>query len=176
VSVAVSFRAAAVEDARAIAEVHVEGWRWGYRDILPATVLDTLDVDERTARWTALLTDPRPGDRRVVAVDAGGPIVGFVATGAADDDVAPPPEGAGELFAIYLRDGWQGRGLGRGLLAAARRSLAEAGFAVAVLWVFDANERARRVYEAGGWRPDGATGVHRFEGGERAVLRYELQV
>ena len=171
----VSFRAATVEDAREIAEVHVEGWRWGYPDILPATVLDALDVDERATRWAAFLTDPRPGDRRVVAVDEGGRIVGFVATGAAGDDVAPPPEGAGELFAIYLRDGWQGRGVGRSLLRQARRALADGGFTTAVLWVFDANVRAREVYEADGWRPDGATGIHRFDGGERAVLRYEIR-
>ena len=174
-SVAVSFRAAAVEDARAIAEVHVEGVEDGRGEDVSVAPAPALDVDERTARWTALLTDPRPGDRRVVAVDDGGPIVGFVATGAADDDVAPPPEGAGELFAIYLRDGWQGRGVGRALLAEARRALASAGFGVAVLWVFEGNERARYVYEAGGWRPDGATGVHRFEGGERTVLRYGIQ-
>ena len=174
-SVPVSFRAAAVEDARAIAEVHVEGWRWGYRSILPSSLLDALDIDGRTTRWAAMLSDPRPSDRRVVAVDEGGRIVGFVATGLADDDFAPPPEGAGELFAIYLRDGWQGRGVGRALLAEARRALASAGFGVAVLWVFEGNERARYVYEAGGWRPDGATGVHRFEGGERTVLRYGIQ-
>ena len=29
----VAIRAARPEDAHAIAEVHVEGWRWGYRDI-----------------------------------------------------------------------------------------------------------------------------------------------
>ena len=64
----VTIRAATVADARAIAEVHVEGWRWGYRDLLPATVLDALDVDEREAWWAANLTDAgsplRPRRRR----------------------------------------------------------------------------------------------------------------
>lgn len=153
----------------------MDGWRWGYRDILPATVLDALDVDDRAVRWAEMMAEPRPGDARIVGIDATDRVIGFVSTGLADADFAPPPAGAGELFALYVRDGWQGRGVGRALLAEARRALASAGFGVAVLWVFDGNERARHVYEAGGWRPDGATGVHRFDGGARAVLRYEIR-
>jgi ribosomal protein S18 acetylase RimI-like enzyme len=63
----------------------------------------------------------------------------------------------GEVSSIYVvPEGW-GMGAGRRLMAAAVRSLTEAGFSYATLWVLDSNSRARRFYEAGSWRPDGAT-------------------
>jgi GNAT superfamily N-acetyltransferase len=168
----VTIRAATPADARAIAEVHVEGWRWGYRDLLPAAVLEGLDVTEREAWWIANLADPSLRSDRVVAERVDDVIVGFAACGPADAGLAPPPAGAGELFAIYLRDGSQGTGVGRALLAAARVAMRGSGFTTAVLWVFEANTRARNFYEADGWALDGVTSTYRFAGGERPVVRY----
>ena len=168
-----TLRPATVADARAIAEVHVDGWRWGYRGLLPDAIIDGLDVDTREAQWVSGFTDRwQEGDACVLAEDDAGRAIGFVACGPAADEFAPPPAGAGEVYALYVRDGWQGTGVGRALLTAAHDALAAHGFDLAVLWVFAANDRARRFYGAAGWRHDGVTGVHRFEGGERTVLRY----
>jgi len=41
-------------------------------------------------------------------------------------------------------------------MAAALGRLGGAGFGQVILWVLDSNARARRFYEAGGWRADGA--------------------
>ncbi|HUQ39529.1 MAG TPA: hypothetical protein VM030_05200, partial [Acidimicrobiales bacterium] len=51
-------RVAGVEDARAIAEVHVASWLAAYRGIIDDDVLDGLSVDARAARWVENLTDP----------------------------------------------------------------------------------------------------------------------
>ena len=40
-------------------------------------------------------------------------------------------------------------------MAAALGRLGEGGFDQVTLWVLDSNARARRFYEAGGWRADG---------------------
>jgi ribosomal protein S18 acetylase RimI-like enzyme len=61
----------------------------------------------------------------------------------------------GEVYAIYVDPGCQGRGAGRRLLAAATRLLADAGFAGAGLWVLSGNHPARRFYESQGWHRDG---------------------
>ena len=45
----VTVRDATVDDARAIAEVHVASWRWAYRGQLPDDLLDGLSVDDPTA-------------------------------------------------------------------------------------------------------------------------------
>ena len=167
----VAIRDARPQDARAVAEVHVEGWRWGYRGILPDEHLDGLSVDEREAVWLHGLNDPVRGTGRFVAVDDDH-VVGFIGTGPGDDDFAPPPPGAAEVYAIYLREAAQGTGVGRALLERATDAMRANGYRHAVLWVFEANDRARRFYEAAGWSPDGARAEHRFDGGSRPVLRY----
>jgi GNAT superfamily N-acetyltransferase len=50
----------------------------------------------------------------------------------------------------------QGGGIGRALMVSALASLATLGAARAVLWVLAGNAPARRFYERGGWRGDGA--------------------
>lgn len=62
----------------------------------------------------------------------------------------------GEIYAIYLVPAAWDEGIGRQLMAAALGRLGEAGFGQVILWVLDSNVRARRFYEAGGWRADGA--------------------
>jgi len=172
---AITIRDARPEDARAIAEVHVEGWRWGYRDILPAEHLASLSIDEREADWHQGLIDPAPGSARFVAIDDAG-VVGFAGIGLADDDFAPPPSGAAELYAIYVREAAKRTGVGRALIERATDAMRANGSRHAVLWVFEANDRARRFYEAVGWSPDGARAEHRFDGGSRPVLRFAREL
>jgi GNAT superfamily N-acetyltransferase len=168
-------RAATVDDARAVAEVHNEGWRWGYRGLVPQAVLDARDDDSSEQRWIHAFTDEwREGEATFLAEDDAGRAIGMISCGPAAQNYGPsPPQGFGEVYALYLRGGVQGSGVGRALLVRGVDHLREAGFQRAVLWVIDANERARRFYEADGWRPDGETGRHRFEDdGEIRVVRY----
>lgn len=172
-----TIRGATVADARAIAEVHVEGWAWGYRGLLPDEVIAARDVGVREAQWTEGFTERwRDGDACFVAEDADGRVVGFVACGVADDEHVAPPEGAGEVYSIYLREGVQGTGIGRALFAKAEEALRANGFASGVLWVLEANGRSRRFYEAAGWRWDGTVGEHRFDCDGRRILRYAVDL
>jgi RimJ/RimL family protein N-acetyltransferase len=41
-----------------------------------------------------------------------------------------------------------------------------------VLWVLEANERARRFYERGGWKADGETRVEAISGQPVPQVRY----
>ena len=167
-----TIRPASVEDARAIAEVHVEGWSWGYRGLIPDEVIEALDVDAREAEWVLGFTERwRDGDGCLVW-EHGGRALGFVAFGPAADEHAPPPPGAGEVYSIYLRDDAAGTGVGRELLSAAEGSLIERGFPSAVLWVMETNRRARRFYEIAGWRSDGARAEHRFGDLALPIVRY----
>jgi GNAT superfamily N-acetyltransferase len=174
----VRIRAATVDDARAIAEVQNEGWRWGYRGFVPDRVLDERDDDATERRWVEAFTDEwRDGDAVFLAHD-GGRAIGMLASGPAVEryGVEPPPD-AGEVQALYLRDGVQGTGVGRALLARGHEHLRDAGFVRAVLWVLERNELARRFYSIAGWRPDGSTGEFRFDDGVAAgVVRYVIEL
>jgi len=151
----VSIRRAQPADAPAIAAVHVRSWQAAYRGLLPADYLNGLDPAQRTARWEATLRGLDWPGRGVLVAEQDGQVVGFAGfspTRDADLD----PLATGEVATIYLLPQAWRQGHGRGLMAGALASLGEAGFREAALWVLDTNQRARRFYEAGGWRPDGA--------------------
>ena len=74
-------------------------------------------------------------------------IVGTVAA------VPDPDESCrGHLQALYVDPGHWGRGIGRRCTTPPSSHLRAAGFRVAVLWVLEANVRARAMYERWGWR------------------------
>lgn len=140
-----------LSDAAAIAEVHVRGWRWAYRDLLPADYLAGLSVGRRQDRWAKELSAPSPTRTRVALVD--GRVCGFASAGPCRD---PDLRGtdAWELYAIYLDPTVVGRGIGRALLAA---SLGDVPPEVSLvsLWVLEGNSSAQAFYRAAGFTPDG---------------------
>jgi ribosomal protein S18 acetylase RimI-like enzyme len=144
-------RPARPADARAIEAVHVAAWRDAYAGLMPGEFLASLDPDEWAARRRGMLTDPAEGTFELV-FEAGRQVAGFVHAGPARGGFP-----GGEVYAIYVDPGCQGRGAGRALLAAAERRLAEAGFSDVSLWVLADNGAARGFYESQGWRCEGST-------------------
>lgn len=167
----VAIREAAIDDAPAIAEVHVASWRWAYRGQLPDETLAALDVAEREARWREAILD-----RAMIVLVAAddGSIVGFASAGPSEDDDALP--GTGDLYAIYLEEHAAGRGMGRALLERATDGMRSAGFSRASLWVLETNERARRFYERAGWAWDGTRSSHQAQCSNAPIVRYALDL
>jgi len=138
---------------------------------MPDSYLDGLMdlLPERTARWRRWLEEAPPW---VAASDAG-EVIGFAGCGPSRDEDATPSV-IGEITGIYvLAEHWD-TGVGRRLMRACLASLQEAGFAEATLWVLDSNVRARRFYERGGWRPDGASKDDAREGLTLHEVRYRI--
>ena len=135
-------RAARVEDAERIAEIHVRSWQGGYRGLIPQDYLDALDPAQRVDVWVGRLTGTDWSRSGCLVVTGGdGVLAGFADFGASRDADSDPDQ-AGEVRAIYLApDAW-GKGSGRGLMSAVLRHLAQAGYAEATLWVLDTNIRA----------------------------------
>jgi RimJ/RimL family protein N-acetyltransferase len=180
-------RSARVEDAPAIAEVHVTAWQVGYAHLMPAEFLASLDVAEREERWRSMLTRTPRAETLVAERDAR--IVGICGYGEArdlDDGVSRKgrrvegvsrkgrrdEDGTGELWMINVHpDAW-GTGVADPLLEAAVKGLRTLGYTSAVLWVLEGNARARRFYERHGWVPDGATKQDAFGGAPLTEVRY----
>jgi ribosomal protein S18 acetylase RimI-like enzyme len=150
-----SVRRAAFADARAIAGVHIETWRTAYAHIFPAEFLAGLSIDERAALAERLLTED---SEEIFVAELDGRVVGFASGGRSrdEDDAAAP----GEVYAIYVNAAAWGRGAGRRLLDRLEEALRSAGFDEATLWVLEDNPRARRFYEAAGWRAIGPERGH----------------
>jgi ribosomal protein S18 acetylase RimI-like enzyme len=169
-------RRAAPSDAEAIAEAHVRGWQTSYRGIVPDAFLDGLDRTRRADAWREQLTaavEPTPG-RGTWVVEAPDGVAGFVDAGPARAEPIAPPDGAGEIFAIYLRPERRDQGYGRALLATALGDLAIARLTPVVLWVLEANAAGRRFYELAGFRVDGTAHTIDIAGAVLPELRYRL--
>jgi ribosomal protein S18 acetylase RimI-like enzyme len=160
----VNVRPARLEDARRIAEVHVETWRATYPGVIPQSVLDELSVDDFERNWQEWI--PHPETTAFVAELDGG-IVGFVNVGPCWTDPA-----IGELYAIYVAPVSQGTGAGLALMDASVRALSER-WDEAMLWVATENPRARRFYERYGWEVDGER-VDSISGASVPETRYRL--
>lgn len=134
-------RHAEVEDAAAIAAVHVATWRSAYRGLLPDDFLASLDQSGYEARWRRILDD---GTSRVYVAADGHRIVGFASAGrerAGEDGYE------GELYAIYVMAEAQGKGHGRRLVRAVVTGLRELRLNDMIVWVLRENASARSFYE-----------------------------
>ena len=143
-------RAALPADAHDVARVHVRSWQSAYRGLIAQEFLDGLEPEVIANRYTFGRVGLRMPST-LVAVD-GPTFCGFATTGLCRDEDLP---NFGELMAMYIDPAYVRTGVGRLLMTAARERLRMVGVAGALLWVLDANVRARRFYERGGWRFDG---------------------
>jgi ribosomal protein S18 acetylase RimI-like enzyme len=168
----VAVRPATASDAERIARIHVEAWQTAYRGLVPQSILDGLSIERRSEFWSRRLLVP--GETRTWLGEQDGEIVGFAATARPSNPELPPD--TAEVESIYLLAPSRGLGLGRLLLKTATCDLVERGFASAVLWVFTANDRARRFYEAAGWHPDGTTQLLDFDGTAIEEIRYGIDL
>jgi GNAT superfamily N-acetyltransferase len=141
-------RTATIADVAAIARVHVESWRTTYKGILPDDYLADMAYEQRERLWRGILS--KPGGQRLVYVaeETPGNIVGFASGG---QERGGDPVYTGELYAIYLLEGWQRQGIGRRLTVAVVRQLIQWGLRSLLIWVLAQNP-SRRFYEALGGR------------------------
>jgi ribosomal protein S18 acetylase RimI-like enzyme len=169
-------RAATVDDAPALGRVHVRAWQAAYRGQMPDEYLDGLSETERAAGWERGLSRSRERDPVLVA-EEDGEVVGFVAIGPnRDGDADGDATGTGEVYAVNVDPDRWGQGAGRALLDAACHGLRGLGFARAVLWVLPDNARARRFYEAAGWRSDGVGRTQEVLGVHVDEVRYSCEL
>jgi ribosomal protein S18 acetylase RimI-like enzyme len=147
----IGIRPATAEDADAMADVFVAAWRQAYPGVVPDAVLAALD-HHRTARWLAGLIEGRAEGDTDVAMRQG-QVIGFVRFGTRSG------EPGGYVFGLYVHPAQAGQGTGRALLRHAELRLREQGLDTVSLHVFEANERARRLYMKAGYAPDGSVQV-----------------
>lgn len=150
---AIQIRAARRGDELAVAELHVRSWQEAYSGLMPAEFLAALDPRERRERYRF---EDGEGPTTLLALDGGEALLGFVTFGESRDADA---RGLGEVYALYVDPQSHRGGVGRMLMAEARRGLAADGFTEAILWVLQGNDRARSFYEREGWVADGTSRV-----------------
>ncbi|MCW8400128.1 GNAT family N-acetyltransferase [Legionella sp. PATHC038] len=160
-------RTATLEDAEAIAQIHICSWQKMYRDFIPEIILQNLSLKERTQQWHDLIKQ----DVKVLVMEVNSQLIGFASICPFRDFRAD--NSMGEISAIYLHPDYWRIGLGTKLCMAAISELASQGYKKILLWVFEDNIQARKFYDALGFEATSATKLEEFyEGG--ALLKEVL--
>lgn len=119
----VNIRTATPEDALQIAIVNVYTWKTQYSGLMPEEVIDdrVASVEQMAAKNRQRIID----DANYIVAEVDGTIVGFTRFA---KSTYKDYEDAGEIYALYLLKGFNGKGLGRKLFEAARDELKKSGY------------------------------------------------
>lgn len=141
-------RLAELEDAFGIAKVHVDSWRTTYKGIVSDSYLDSLSYEEREQNWKRGIEH----NHIYIAEDRNRQIVGFATGG--KERTGKYEQYVGELYAIYLLEEAQGKGIGRKLLKAVVDDLKEMKLNSMLIWALEENPACRFYERLGGNRID----------------------
>ena len=138
----IELKDAQLSDAAAIARLHAASWQQTYRGIYSDFFLDHEVEKDRAAVWQERLTNPNSQQQVIIALQYH-TLVGFACLFLDED-----PLYGSLLDNLHIAADWQQAGIGKRLLqACAHRIYEHSKQHQMYLWVYEVNERARRVYE-----------------------------
>ena len=121
--------------------------------------------------WEEAMADP---EISILVAELDGEIAALV-TLMPSEDPDTDPRRVAKLGRMYTVPSAWGKGLGSTLMGAFMEDLERRGYHEAILWTAEWN-RARRFYEAHGWRWDGATRDQTLAGETWTEVRYRIPV
>ena len=149
----------------------MDSWRTAYRGLVPDTHLNSLDYNRRTEGFRKWI---EAGGAEIYLLEQEGNIIGFITFGTYRGNNTEQ-NNSGEISGIYFDpDAWR-KGCGTILYKHAEKMLKEQGHTTIFLWVFSRNQRARRFYEAMGFKTDGGTKMLN-SGIPLVVIRYRKRI
>ena len=128
-------------------------------------------ISSPSDEWERQIANP---DVITLVAERRGELAGLAVLHRSSDEDADPALVA-LLDRLYVEPASWRRGLGRALVDASMKELAERGFKEVTLWSAEWNS-SRGFYEATGWSLDGATREKTFAGGTFTEVRYRTQV
>jgi GNAT superfamily N-acetyltransferase len=141
-------RRATAEDSGAIARVQVDTWRTTYREIVPQSFLDAMEIVPRAEYWRDHVT---AGASRVYVAERNGKVCGFISGCPLREPLSGfDAESVGEIAAIYIEFEAQGRGCGRKMMQRLAQDLLQDGLKSAVVWVLERNPACGFYVRLGG--------------------------
>jgi L-amino acid N-acyltransferase YncA len=128
-----TIRKADIEDAAAIAHVHVESWKTTYAGIVSDVFLASLNKEVRTQSWQEQIL---AANISILVAEEETGIFGFAAGGKIREKL---DDFDAELYAIYLLHERQKQGAGRTLCLTLASALQTSGFTSMIVWVLEQN-------------------------------------
>lgn len=138
-------RKAIKDDVTAISKIHVDGWKYAYKGILPEDFLQNRSYEEQCNKWNnRYFNNEDTTEIVLVAENDVGAVVGFISV-----DAVSKIEGIdGSIGALYIDTSHHGKGYGTALFKAAADILKKLGVKSFVLTAFKENKKACSFYEA----------------------------
>lgn len=146
-------REAKKEDLLAIAKVHVDSNRTTYKGIMSEEYLAGLCYDNKADSWNKRLFGENSAEFMYVAEDDAGNIVGFASASLIRTHALYERE----LYAIYILEEYQRKGIGRLLVRAIGTKLWEDNVRFMILWTLHDGPASRFYEHLGGRVVDEAT-------------------
>jgi ribosomal protein S18 acetylase RimI-like enzyme len=143
---AVYIRRGQESDLEAIARVLVDTWRTTFRGLLSDEFLDGLTYKHQEERHLRRMTNPRTAYFVAASIQTN-EVIGFASGGPNRDSAYPY---SGELYAIYICDKFQRRGIGKRLFCAIIGQLIESGLTSMLVWLLVNNPNSRFYERIGG--------------------------
>lgn len=141
----IKIRQATEEDVIGIAYVHVETWRSTYTGILPDDYLQSLTIENRAKNWQRNLKTLHT--TTFIAENDVGDIVGFAAGG---PNQSRDPYYQAELYAIYILDAYQRKGIGKQLIKPIIQILEAKKYENIIIWALEENSNRAFYKSLGG--------------------------
>jgi GNAT superfamily N-acetyltransferase len=137
-----------LEDSPQLAHIQVDSYRTAYAHIFPADYLAQFSYEDQEQDWRDLIASPTT-DFLLIAEGEDGQLLGYALgrPGQSQDTL----DYDGELVSLHVRQGQQGKGVGRALVQAVAGRFQERGATSMMLWVLGGNP-ARSFYEKLGGR------------------------
>lgn len=138
-------REAKISDASVLAKIRVDAWRTTYKGIISDEYLNSLSYTEQEKRWINTITNAENDKKSIfVAEDNENGIVGFTTFGVerTGDSLYK-----GELYAIYILEENQNKGIGKLLFNAVVEKLNELNYNSMIIWALEQNINACCFYE-----------------------------
>lgn len=137
-------RNANIDDAKQIAIVRNNTWKTTYKGIISDEYLNDLNYEKREERFKKYLGEKNSKSfLNVYEDDKTKEIIGFVWFGEPLEDL----EYDGEIYALYVLDSHQKKGIGRILINSALKKLRDMGTSSVIIWAIKGNQNAGKFYE-----------------------------
>ena len=140
-----------------MARIQSDTWKLAYKSVLPAPVLESLDVTTFVDGWRSAVEQPPSLRHHVLIAMEGEARVGFTAFGP-DADAQPgdpAPESSAAIGIMLVEPRWGRRGHGSRLLAAVADLARTGGVTRLVAWVPATDTASLQFYRSAGWEADG---------------------
>lgn len=128
-----NIRKAMPADSKGIAKVHVDSWRTTYKNLFPDEYLQSISYESREELWNRSI----PNGYVFVAENDKGEIIGFSSGG--KERTGKYANYEGEIYAIYILQEYQGKGIGRQLVKSLIEQLTKVGIHSMTVLVLEEN-------------------------------------